>query len=85
MRMPVHIAFHHPTYFYLYYDSINEFVIHNRMLLVFSVMNWKRNPLSDRPLQELYYLWRLAGGDLHAELKKQGLVRAKAPILCLPR
>ncbi|XP_054260034.1 TBC domain-containing protein kinase-like protein [Macrosteles quadrilineatus] len=48
------------------------------------VKNWKNNLLSERPLQELYYLWRLAGGDLHTELKKQGLVRNKAPILSLP-
>ncbi|KAG8266729.1 hypothetical protein J6590_065763 [Homalodisca vitripennis] len=48
------------------------------------VKNWRNNLLSERPLQELYYLWRLAGGDLQAELKKQGLVRSKPPILSLP-
>lgn len=46
--------------------------------------NWHNNPLSERPLQELYYLWRLAGGDLQAELRKQGLIRNKPPILSLP-
>lgn len=36
-------------------------------------------------LQELYYLWRLAGGDVQAELKKQGLIRTMPPILSVPR
>lgn len=45
---------------------------------------WKRNLLSERPLSELYFLWWLAGGDVHSELKKQGLIRSKPPILSLP-
>nr|CAD7417893.1 unnamed protein product [Timema poppensis] len=40
--------------------------------------------LSERKLQEIYYLWQLAGGDVQSELKKQGLIRTKAPILSLP-
>ncbi|XP_075234514.1 TBC domain-containing protein kinase-like protein isoform X2 [Lycorma delicatula] len=45
---------------------------------------WKQNMLSERPLPELYSLWWLAGGDVHSELKKQGLIRSKPPILSLP-
>jgi TBC domain-containing protein kinase-like protein len=42
-------------------------------------------PLLEHSLQELYYLWHLAGGDVQAELKKQGLIRTKAPILSIPK
>ncbi|XP_069678323.1 TBC domain-containing protein kinase-like protein [Periplaneta americana] len=43
-----------------------------------------KHPLLERSLQELYYLWHLAGGDVQTELKKQGLIRSKAPILSIP-
>ncbi|KAF7277775.1 hypothetical protein GWI33_009196 [Rhynchophorus ferrugineus] len=35
-------------------------------------------------IQELYYWWQLAGGDVFQELKKQGLIRSSPPILSLP-
>ncbi|XP_068083084.1 TBC domain-containing protein kinase-like protein [Anabrus simplex] len=44
----------------------------------------KKHPLFERRLKELYHLWHLAGGDVQAELKKQGLIRSRAPILSLP-
>lgn len=44
----------------------------------------RKHPLLERSLKELYYLWRLAGGDVQAELRKQGLIRTKPPILSLP-
>jgi TBC domain-containing protein kinase-like protein len=44
-----------------------------------------KHPLLERSLQELYYLWHLAGGDVQVELKKQGLIRTKAPILSIPK
>nr|XP_012148030.1 PREDICTED: TBC domain-containing protein kinase-like protein isoform X2 [Megachile rotundata]XP_012148031.1 PREDICTED: TBC domain-containing protein kinase-like protein isoform X2 [Megachile rotundata] len=37
-----------------------------------------------RKMDELYYLWQLAGGDITAELKKQGLIRSTPPILSIP-
>ncbi|XP_078369645.1 TBC domain-containing protein kinase-like protein isoform X2 [Oculina patagonica] len=40
--------------------------------------------LSERPLHEVYHLWRLAGGDLEGELKKRGLIKTKPPIMTLP-
>ncbi|GLG98476.1 Putative mitogen-activated protein kinase kinase kinase 7-like [Gryllus bimaculatus] len=43
-----------------------------------------KHPLLERQLKELYHLWHLAGGDVQTELKKQGLIRTKAPILTLP-
>ncbi|XP_077518932.1 TBC domain-containing protein kinase-like protein isoform X1 [Amblyomma americanum] len=42
------------------------------------------SPLEERPLPELYSLWRLAGGDAETELRKQGCLRAKPPICTLP-
>lgn len=42
------------------------------------------DPLEGRPLQELYCLWKLAGGDAEAELRRQGCLRAKPPICTLP-
>ena len=41
--------------------------------------------LRTRPLAEVYHLWRLAGGDLEAELRNQGRVKAKPPILTVPK
>ena len=41
--------------------------------------------LRTRPLTEVYHLWRLAGGDLEAELRNQGRVKTKPPILTVPK
>lgn len=38
-----------------------------------------------RKMDELYYLWQLAGGDITGELKKQGLIRSTPPILSIPK
>lgn len=38
-----------------------------------------------RKMDELYYLWQLAGGDITVELKKQGLIRSRPPILSIPK
>ncbi len=37
------------------------------------------------PLSHIYYWWQLAGGDVNAELKNEGLIRSEAPILTMPR
>ncbi|XP_037938047.1 TBC domain-containing protein kinase-like protein [Teleopsis dalmanni] len=37
------------------------------------------------PLEQIYYFWQLAGGDVQAELKKEGLIRSEAPILAIPQ
>ncbi|XP_072022504.1 TBC domain-containing protein kinase-like protein [Amphiura filiformis] len=36
--------------------------------------------LAQRSIEEVYYLWGLAGGDLEGELKKKGLLRTHPPI-----
>ena len=36
-------------------------------------------------IQEAYYLWKLAGGDVWAELRKRGLMVTRPPALALPR
>uniref|UniRef100_T1GJ66 Rab-GAP TBC domain-containing protein n=1 Tax=Megaselia scalaris TaxID=36166 RepID=T1GJ66_MEGSC len=40
--------------------------------------------LLNLPLDQIYYLWMLAGGDVHAELKKERLIRNEPPILLIP-
>ena len=40
--------------------------------------------LGERLIQEVYYLWSLAGGDLVGELKKSGHIRSEPPICKLP-
>lgn len=37
------------------------------------------------PLKHIYYWWQLAGGDVQAELNKEGLIRSEAPILMMPQ
>ena len=41
--------------------------------------------LSERSMEEVYYLWQLAGGDLDGVLKKAGLIKVRPPVTILPR
>lgn len=43
-----------------------------------------KKSIISRKMDELYYLWNLAGGDMIIELKKQGLIRSRPPILSIP-
>lgn len=43
------------------------------------------SPIERLELRQVYYLWQLTGGDVQAELKKEGLIRSEAPILTIPR
>nr|XP_015916807.2 TBC domain-containing protein kinase-like protein isoform X1 [Parasteatoda tepidariorum] len=45
------------------------------------ILSYLDDHLCQRPLHEVYYLWRLAGGDLESELRRQELIRAKPPVL----
>lgn len=47
--------------------------------------NNSENKIITRKMEELYYLWQLAGGDITVELKKQGLIRSRPPILSIPK
>jgi len=40
--------------------------------------------LSRRHVSEIYYLWKLAGGDLEGSLRKAALLRQHPPITQLP-
>ncbi|XP_062851369.1 TBC domain-containing protein kinase-like protein [Trichomycterus rosablanca] len=40
--------------------------------------------LSERSVDEVYYLWCLAGGDLEKELTNKGIIQSKPPICTLP-
>ncbi|XP_072112497.1 TBC domain-containing protein kinase-like protein [Mobula birostris] len=39
--------------------------------------------LSERTINEVYYLWCLAGGDLEKELASKGIIRSKPPVCTL--
>lgn len=43
------------------------------------------SPLLQCPLKQIYYWWQLAGGDVLADLKSEGLIRNEAPILTMPK
>ncbi|MBN3303130.1 TBCK protein, partial [Amia calva] len=40
--------------------------------------------LSERPIDEVYYLWCLAGGDLEKELTNKEIIQSKPPVCTLP-
>ncbi|CAO3693411.1 unnamed protein product [Umbelopsis ramanniana] len=42
-------------------------------------------PLTEMPLQHVYYLWKLAGGDVELEMTRVGLLLATPVIELLPR
>lgn len=60
------------------YQNFIEFAIEKKPVTQMS-------PLERLELQQVYYLWNLTGGDIQAELKKEGLIRSEAPILTVPR
>lgn len=41
--------------------------------------------LAERSIEEVYYLWCLAGGDLEKELVNKEIIRPKPPICTLPK
>ena len=41
--------------------------------------------LSQRLIQEVFHWWSLAGGDLEAELRRNGVINLQPPICRLPR
>jgi TBC domain-containing protein kinase-like protein len=63
--------------FQKYYDSI-QFKVRQKSVVEMS-------PIERLNLRQVYYLWQLTGGDVQAELKKEGLIRSEAPILTIPR
>ncbi|XP_050428311.1 TBC domain-containing protein kinase-like protein [Adelges cooleyi] len=44
-----------------------------------------KHPLRKMDLAQIYYLWKLAGGDVEWALKKKGLMRNESSVLLLPR
>ncbi|PIN98865.1 hypothetical protein AB205_0012030, partial [Aquarana catesbeiana] len=41
--------------------------------------------LAERSIEEVYYLWCLAGGDLEKELVGKEIIRSKPPVCTLPK
>lgn len=61
----------------IFQNSIEEFT--------FTELEKPESLLLQCPLKQIYYWWQLAGGDVHTELKKEGLVKNEAPILSMPK
>ena len=57
---------------------------HN-IALCFLILDYNPDHLSERSMEEVYYLWQLAGGDLEGVLKKAGLIKVRPPVTILPR
>ncbi|XKL62878.1 hypothetical protein PGB90_002711 [Kerria lacca] len=64
--------------------KIFEGVTEMQFINDFEEENNNGHPLNLWQLHELYYLWQLAGGDVHSELKRNGLIKTKPPILSVP-
>ena len=44
----------------------------------------KCSPLDDRPIAEVYSLWRLAGSTVHAQMTRANVIRDTPPICTMP-
>ena len=53
--------------------------------MCFLILDYNPDHLSERSMEEVYYLWQLAGGDLEGVLKKAGLIKVRPPVTILPR
>lgn len=42
------------------------------------------DPLLERDYSEIWHLWKLAGGDVFAEVRKSKTIHSVAPVLSLP-
>ena len=45
----------------------------------------EEDPLDVLTIEETYYLWKLAGGDIMGELRKHGLMVTRPPIIAVPK
>jgi TBC domain-containing protein kinase-like protein len=67
----------------------NEFFLQHRETIQFKVKQKSVVEMSAlerfENIDQIYYLWQLAGGDVQVELKKEGLIRCEPPILTIPR
>ena len=50
------------------------------MLLYTFIAEAEVDHFAERSIDEVYYLWRLAGGDLETVLKKEGLIKSAPPV-----
>ena len=51
----------------------------------FPLIDINSDYLAERSIEEVYYLWCLAGGDLEKELVNKEIIRSKPPICTLPK
>lgn len=55
------------------------------ILFNFPLIDINSDYLEERSIEEVYYLWCLAGGDLEKELVNKEIIRSKPPICTLPK
>ena len=55
------------------------------ILFNFPLIDINSDYLAERSIEEVYYLWCLAGGDLEKELVNKEIIRSKPPICTLPK
>ena len=57
---------------------------YNKLLLELNNVQEEEDHLAGRPINEVYHLWGLTGGDVFPELKRCNMINSKAPALILP-
>lgn len=57
----------------------------NLILNLFFVDVDDEDYLAERSVNEVYYLWGLAGGDVENELRRNGLLQSRPPICGMPK
>ena len=55
------------------------------IFFIFPLIDINNDYLAERSIEEVYYLWCLAGGDLEKELVNKEIIRSKPPICTLPK
>ena len=56
------------------------FHVKSNYIMIILVTSGDEDHLGHRSIEEVYYLWQLAGGDLAGTLRKAALVRTQPPI-----
>ena len=59
---------------------MHSFIVKIKGIYLFVRVEADIDHLAERSIDEVYYLWRLAGGDLETALKKEGLIKSAPPI-----
>ena len=80
------IPYQNPNSFFpaVYRSEYLQLPDFNKLLLDYNNADKEEDHLTIRPINEVYHIWGLAGGDVFSELRKHGLIKTSAPVLSLP-